>query len=120
MRHVQGIGFVCLLAFVAACSGGGGVNNCASPIMVTEPGSIASVGFTGGSFCGDPSPVVTFGDAGAGSACTDPTQCRPTCCDCTVAGRRALTSWCNYGVCARPADVCCALQGTPTNSCGTR
>jgi hypothetical protein len=107
------------IACVAGCSSNGGdLTTCKSPVMVMEAGSIASVSNAGS--CVGAESLVTFGDGAAGSTCTDPTQCRPTCCACSVAGRSALTSWCNYGVCASPADVCCALQGTPTNSCGTK
>ncbi len=108
----------CLSAGLTGCSSDNrSVSSCtSSPVAVTEPNSIASVSENG--TCDGASSVVTWSNGAAGSACTDPTQCQPTCCACSTAGRSALTSWCNYGVCASPAEICCALAGTQTKSCG--
>jgi hypothetical protein len=118
MQNLCKLGWAVLIACSIGCSSGSGaVSSCASsPVTVTEPGSIASASNNGG--CEGATSLVTWGDGAPGSACTDPTQCRPTCCACQTAGRSALTSWCNQGVCAAPADVCCALAGTSTKSCG--
>ena len=118
MPNAYGIWWVVVMACLAGCSSGGGAaSSCgSSPVTVTEAGSIASASVNAS--CEGATSVVTWSEGAPGSACTDPTQCRPTCCACGAAGRSALTSWCNQGVCATPAEVCCALAGTPTNSCG--
>jgi len=115
---VRGLWFAALTAFLAGCSSGGSaVSSCASsPVMVTEADSIASGSVN--DECAGATTLVTWSNGAPGSACTDPTQCQPTCCACSTAGRSALTSWCNEGVCASPAEVCCALAGTQTKSCG--
>jgi hypothetical protein len=112
------VGWLMVTAVLAGCaSHGEAVSSCsAAPVAVTEADSIAS-GSENGS-CEGVTALITWSDGAPGSACTDPTQCRPTCCACSTAGRSALTSWCNEGVCASPADVCCALAGTSTKSCG--
>ena len=55
----------------------------------------------------------------AGEPCAGPLDCAPVCCACASPERSALTSWCFDGVCATTDQVCCALAGTPTLSCGT-
>jgi hypothetical protein len=117
MRDSYGLGWMVLIACLAGCTSGGAVSRCGgSPVAVTEAGSIASASLDDG--CQGATSAVTWSDGAPGSVCTDPTQCRPTCCACSTAGRSALTSWCNQGVCATPAETCCALAGTPTKSCG--
>jgi hypothetical protein len=54
-----------------------------------------------------------------GTACTDSLECAPTCCACTTAGRSVAASRCAAGKCAAPDDVCCAVAGTFSMSCGT-
>jgi hypothetical protein len=111
------LAWVVSIACLVSCSGGSGASSCASlPITVTEAGSIASASYNDA--CEGATSLVTWSDGAPGSTCTDPTQCRPTCCACNTTGRSALTSWCNFGVCASPADVCRAIAGTPTKSCG--
>jgi len=115
---VRGACFAALVGFFGACSSeGSAVSSCtSSPVMVTEADSIASVSVN--DECPGATAAVTWRGGAPGSACIDPTQCQPTCCACSTAGRSALTSWCNEGICASPAEVCCALAGTQTNSCG--
>jgi hypothetical protein len=117
IRRLGAVAFLLLVVCAAACSSNGGPYICPSPVTVTEPNSIASVS---NNYSCQAADLTIFGNAPAGSACTDPTECLPTCCACSVSGRSAVTSWCNNGVCASSTDTCCALQGTPTNSCGTK
>jgi hypothetical protein len=80
------VGWLMVVAVLAGCaSHGEAVSSCSSsPVAVTEAGSIAS-GSEDGS-CEGATDLITWSDGAAGSACTDPTQFRPTC--CALAGHR--------------------------------
>jgi hypothetical protein len=86
---------------------------------VNVPGKVG--GFTAGSAqanCSDAAMRFQWRGAPAGTPCTSGIDCTPACCACAAPSRQALTSWCLDGRCATPEEACCALAGTPTQSCG--
>jgi hypothetical protein len=87
-----------------------------TPIALPTKSGIATAGSSPG--CAHAEDAFTWKTGTPGSACTDPLDCAPVCCPCSVPARSAVTSWCRNGTCAAPEDVCCALAGTPTISCG--
>ena len=90
----------------------------ADPVTVVEPGSIDSIGDTLANGCAEDTGFVAWKSAAVGASCQSPTDCAPVCCQCGTAGREALTSWCDHGMCATAEQVCCALLGTSLHSCG--
>ncbi len=102
---------------IAGCSSGPPVEKCGgAQIQVMEANSFDSTS-KNGSCEGADSIGVSYGTVAAGGQCGAPTDCAPTCCDCTN-GKSALIAWCDHGICATADRTCCALAGTPTNSCG--
>src|SRR5262249_15332042 len=99
----------------SASAGAGAPRTCAGTKQNVDPLSRLATE-AGGSAC-PPPPRIT-GTKAAGEACGHPIESAPVCCACATAGRTALASYCRDGRCAPPDDVCCAVEGSVTRSCG--
>jgi hypothetical protein len=70
-------------------------------------------------------PTLLVGKAPAGSSCTDPVECAPTCCSCAGGNSALLAAKCTYGsglplkgMCAPAAEACASvMQGGSTDVC---
>jgi hypothetical protein len=82
-------------------------------ITVTESNSLDSIGENVDATCDSVSGFLAWKMGATGSACTNPIDCTPACVPCPSGARHTLAGWCNHGVCAGPADVACAIAGTP-------
>jgi len=105
----------------AACSSSSSLPPSAScdsgPVMATGVNVVSAAGEDVDSTCAAVSHEFAWKAGAAGSACSDPLDCAPVCCVCPGRAAHALATWCDQGLCAAPADVCCMVLGTTLKAC---
>jgi hypothetical protein len=95
---------------IVTCSSG--------PIQVTESGSLSSIGENVSSTCAVVENYSAWKTGAPGTACSNPLDCAPVCCQCSDGSHFAFSTWCDHGVCAPPERVCCGVVGSNLKSCG--
>jgi hypothetical protein len=89
-----------------------------TPVAATEVNSVSAVGENADSTCAAAVGAVAWKMGAAGTACTNPLDCAPTCCACAKASIHALSTWCDQGICATAEQTCCMVLGTTLKACG--
>ena len=94
-----------VLAVACSSNGGGGLGALTCPAGFDGGASGGTNSSAGEGHC---DTTVYNGTVPNGGACTQDSDCTPTCCACPGgSGRSATVVFCNHGTCLVGPDVCC-------------
>lgn len=104
MKHAFAIAVVGALA-LAACNDAASSDVNAPACNGVSPSTLTSEQTPSGQ-CPQ-NPTTLTGTGTEGTACSDPTDCAPVCCQCPGTSQGAAVAECNGGNCLDGATVCC-------------